>query len=50
MFDDETGRSAFGLHRDAQTAEASGEHMAAMRLYRNCRRLCPAYADFVGLG
>jgi|TARA_B110000977_G_scaffold71485_2_gene96995 hypothetical protein len=49
-FDDETGRSAFGLHRDAQTAEASGEHMAAVRLYRNCRRLCPAYADFVGLG
>ena len=49
-FDDDVGREAYRLHREAQTAEAGGDHMAAMRLYRHCRRLCPAYADFVGLG
>ena len=48
-FDDNVGRAAFGLHRDAQTSEGKGDHMAAMRLYRHCRRLCPEYADFVGL-
>jgi leukotriene-A4 hydrolase len=50
VFADEVGRKAYQLHREAQTAEAAGDHMAAMRLYRHCRRLCPEYADFVGLG
>jgi leukotriene-A4 hydrolase len=49
VFEDALGEKAFELHRDAQTAEAAGDHMGAMRLYRHCRRLCPAYADFVGL-
>jgi leukotriene-A4 hydrolase len=49
-FEDATGREAYALHRDAQAAEGRGDHMEAMRLYRHCRRLCPAYADFVGIG
>ena len=50
VFADEVGEKAYRLHQDAQTAEAAGDHMAAMRLYRHCRRSCPEYADFVGLG
>ena len=49
-FEDAMGREAYALHRDAQAAEGRGDHMEAMRLYRHCRRLCPAYADFVGIG
>jgi leukotriene-A4 hydrolase len=50
VFADEVGEKAYRLHQNAQTAEAAGDHMAAMRLYRHCRRLSPEYADFVGLG
>ena len=45
-----TGREAYALHRDAQAAEGGGTTWAGWRLYRHCRRLCPAYADFVGIG
>ena len=49
VFEDCVGREAYELHRAAQKAEADGEHMEAMRLYRHCSRLCPAYAAFVGI-
>ena len=49
VFDDAVGREAFALHRAAQAAEGEGEHMEAMHKYRRCRRLCPAYGDFVGI-
>ena len=49
VFDDEVGVQAYGLHCQAQAAEGEGNHMEAMRLYRHCRRLCPEYADFVGM-
>lgn len=49
VFDSEVGVQAYGLHVQAQAAEAEGDHMEAMRLYRHCRRLCPDYADFVGM-
>jgi len=48
-FADEVGLRAYALHRDAVRAEADGDAMEAMRLFRYCRRLCPAYADFVGI-
>ena len=49
VFDHEVGVRAYDLHRQAQAAEGEGNHMEAMRLYRHCRRLCPEYADFVGM-
>lgn len=49
VFDHHAGAQAFDLHARAQAAEGEGEHMEAMRLYRYCRRLCPEYADFVGM-
>ena len=48
-FADEVGLRAYALHRDAVRAEADGDAMEAMRLFRHCRRLCPEYADFVGI-
>lgn len=49
LFTDDVGKQAFDLHRRAQRAEGESDHMTAMRLYRHCRRLCPEYADFVGM-
>ena len=49
VFIDYVGKQAYDLHREAQSAEGEGDHMTAMRLYRHCRRLCPEYADFVGM-
>ena len=49
VFIDDVGKQAYDLHREAQSAEGEGDHMTAMKLYRHCRRLCPEYADFVGM-
>jgi leukotriene-A4 hydrolase len=49
VFDDDEGREAYRLHVDAQAAEAREDHMEAMRLYRHCARLSPAYAAFAGI-
>ena len=48
-FADAVGAEAYALHKRAVDAETSGDAMEAMRLFRHCRRLCPAYADFVGI-
>jgi hypothetical protein len=50
VFDDDVGVRAYALHAQAAAAEGEGDCGEAVRLYRHCRRLCPAYADFVGLG
>jgi leukotriene-A4 hydrolase len=49
IFNDAVGLEAYKLHRDAMKLEAHGDAMGAMRLFRHCRRLCPAYADAVGI-
>jgi len=49
LFDDAVGLEAYKLHQDAMKLEANGDAMGAMRLFRHCRRLCPAYADAVGI-
>lgn len=49
LFDDAVGLEAYRLHQDAMRAEASGDAMSAMRLFRHCRRLCPDYANLVGI-
>lgn len=49
LFDDDVGARAYALHRDAMAAEADGDAMRAMRLFRHCARLCPQYAELVGI-
>jgi len=48
-FADDVGLEAYALHQRAIDAEAAGNTMEAMRLFRHCRRLCPEYADAVGI-
>jgi len=49
LFTDALGLEAYALHQRAMELESSGDAMGAMRLFRHCRRLCPAYAEVVGI-
>jgi hypothetical protein len=47
--DDAPGRAAYALWKDAAAAEAGGDAMEAMRLYRRAARTCAAFADLMGI-
>jgi leukotriene-A4 hydrolase len=47
--DDDAGRAAYALWREANSAEEKGEAMQAMALFRKSARTSPALADLMGL-
>ena len=47
--DDDAGRAAYALWRQANEAEAGGEAMRAMGLFRRSAKTCPAFAQLMGL-
>ena len=47
--DDGAGREAYALYLRAGAAEAAGEAMAAMQLYRRSAKACPRFAQLMGL-
>jgi len=47
--DDEAGRAAYALWREACAQEAGGEAMRAMGLFRRARGVSPAFAELMGL-
>jgi hypothetical protein len=47
--DDASGRAAYELWQDAAAAEAAGDAMAAMQLYRRCARTCATFAELMGI-
>jgi len=49
LCDDDAGRAAYALWRDAGAAEAAGDVAGAVQLYRRCARASPAFASLMGL-
>jgi hypothetical protein len=47
--DDAAGRAAYALWREANAAEADGDAMRAMQLFRKSARTCAVFADLMGL-
>jgi hypothetical protein len=47
--DDDAGRAAYALWREANAAEADGDAMRAMQLFRKSARTCAVFADLMGL-
>ena len=44
---DENGKRAYELHKRAQNEESDGNLTSAISLLKQCRRVCPEYADLV---
>jgi leukotriene-A4 hydrolase len=44
---DENGRRAYDLHKRAQNEESEGHWGKAIELLKQCRKVCPEYADLV---